>query len=65
MKKPIIRAILTIALVTATVTATAVMTYRQTMKSIIPSVNGNTLTLTVFGHADVYDLGTESVSQNS
>lgn len=58
MKKTIIRTIATITIVTATVLATAYLTYRTTMENIQPEYNAatNTLTLTVWGQADEYEV---------
>lgn len=58
MKKTIIRIALTITLVTATVLATAYLTYRTTMENIKPEYSAatNTLTLTVWGQADEYEV---------
>lgn len=57
MKKTIIRTIATLSLVTATVLATAYLTYRATMENIQPEYSAtNTLTLTVWGQADEYEV---------
>ena len=60
--KPFIKAALTVALVTVTVLATAHLTYRETMRRITPTVSGNTVTLTVWGQADEYEIDPETVN---
>lgn len=56
--KPILKILATITLVTATVLATAYLTYRTTMENIKPEYSAatNTLTLTVWGQADEYEV---------
>ena len=54
---PIIRATLTIALVTATVLATAYLTYRATMRQIQIEIVRDTVYLTAWGQTDEYTIG--------
>ena len=54
---PIIRIILTIALVTATVLATAWLTYRATMNQIQIEIARDTVYLTAWGQTDEYTIG--------
>lgn len=54
---PIIRIILTLALVTATVLATAWLTYRATMNQIQIEIARDTVYLTVWGQTDEYTIG--------
>lgn len=54
---PIVRIILTIALVTATVLATAWLTYRATMNQIQIEIARDTVYLTVWGQTDEYTIG--------
>lgn len=54
---PIVRIILTIALVTATVFATAWLTYRATMNQIQIEIARDTVYLTVWGQTDEYTIG--------
>ena len=52
---PIVRIILTLALVTATVLATAWLTYRATMNQI--EIARDTVYLTAWGQTDEYTIG--------
>lgn len=54
---PIVRIILTIALVTATVLATAWLTYRSTMNQIQIEIVRDTVYLTAWGQTDEYTIG--------
>ena len=54
---PIVRIILTIALITATVLATAWLTYRATMNQIQIEIARDTVYLTVWGQTDEYTIG--------
>ena len=54
---PIVRIILTIALVTATVLATAWLTYRATMNQIQIEIARDTVYLTAWGQTDEYTIG--------
>lgn len=54
---PIVRIILTLALVTATVLATAWLTYRATMNQIQIEIARDTVYLTVWGQTDEYTIG--------
>lgn len=54
---PIVRIILTIALVTATVLATAWLTYRATMNQIQIEIVRDTVYLTAWGQTDEYTIG--------
>jgi hypothetical protein len=55
--KPILKILLTIALVAATVLATSYLTYRTTMQNIQVEVARDTVYLTVFGQTDEYVIG--------
>lgn len=54
---PIVRIVLTIALVTATVLATAWLTYRATMNQIQIEIARDTVYLTAWGQTDEYTIG--------
>lgn len=54
---PIVRIILTLALVTATVLATAWLTYRATMNQIQIEIARDTVYLTAWGQTDKYTIG--------
>lgn len=54
---PIVRIILTLALVTATVLATAWLTYRATMNQIQIEIARDTVYLTAWGQTDEYTIG--------
>lgn len=54
---PIVRIILTLALVTATVLATAWLTYRATMNQIQVEIVRDTVYLTAWGQTDEYTIG--------
>lgn len=54
---PIVRIILTLALVTATVLATAWLTYRATMNQIQIEIDRDTVYLTAWGQTDEYTIG--------
>ena len=54
---PIVRIILTIALVTATVLSTAWLTYRATMNQIQIEIVRDTVYLTAWGQTDEYTIG--------
>lgn len=54
---PIVRIILTLALVTATVLATAWLTYRATMNQIKIEIARDTVYLTAWGQTDEYTIG--------
>lgn len=54
---PIVRIILTLALVTATVLATAWLTYRATMNQIQIKIARDTVYLTAWGQTDEYTIG--------
>lgn len=56
--KPILKILATITIVTATVLATAYLTYRTMMENIKPEYSAatNTLTLTVWGQTDEYEV---------
>ena len=54
---PIVRIILTLALVTATVLATAWLTYRATMNQIQIEISRDTVYLTAWGQTDEYTIG--------
>ena len=54
---PIVRIVLTIALVTATVLATAWLTYRATMNQIQIEIARDTDYLTAWGQTDEYTIG--------
>lgn len=54
---PIVRIILTLALVTATVLATAWLTYRATMNQIQIEIVRDTVYLTAWGQTDEYTIG--------
>ena len=56
-RNPIVRIILTIALVTATVLATAWLTYRATMNQIQIEIARDTVYLTAWGQTDEYTIG--------
>lgn len=54
---PIVRIILTLALVTATVLATAWLTYRATMNQVQIEIVRDTVYLTAWGQTDEYTIG--------
>lgn len=54
--KSFIKCVLTTLLVALFGLAVAAVTYRTVMTRITISQTGNTITLTVFGHTDVYEV---------
>ena len=55
--KTIVKAVLTLALVTATVLATAWLTYHATMRQIQIEIVRDTVYLTAWGQTDEYTIG--------
>lgn len=58
--KTIVTVVATVLIVALCAAGTAFLTYRATMENIHVETHGNTVTLTVFGQTDEYQIESES-----
>lgn len=58
--KTIVTVVATVLIVALCAAGTAFLTYRATMENIQVETHGNTVTLTVFGQTDEYQIESES-----
>lgn len=58
--KTIVTVVATVLIVALCAAGTAFLTYRAVMQNVQVETNGNTVTLTVFGQTDEYQIDSES-----